>query len=40
MELREGGLEGAWGMIAATGAPAAKAKAARARKPQLVPRVA
>ena len=40
MELREGGLEGAWGMIAATGAPAAKANAARARKPQLVPRVA
>ena len=40
LELREGGLDGAWGMIAATGRPVAKAKAARARKPQLMPRVA
>ena len=40
LELREGGLDGAWGMIAATGRPVAKAKATRARKPVLVPRVA
>ena len=40
LELREGALDGAWGMIAATGAPAAKTKAARARKALLVPRVA
>ena len=40
LELREGGLDGAWGMIAATGRPVAKAKATRARKPLLVPRVA
>jgi predicted N-acetyltransferase YhbS len=40
LELSDGGLDGAWGMIAATGAPAAKAKSARARKPVLVPRVA
>ena len=40
LELREGGLDGAWGMIAATGRPVAKAKAARARKPLLMPRVA
>ena len=40
LELCEGGLDGAWGMIAATGRPVAKAKATRARKPVLVPRVA
>ena len=40
LELREGGLDGAWGMIAATGRPVIKAKAARARKPLLMPRVA
>jgi predicted N-acetyltransferase YhbS len=40
LELREGGLDGAWGMIAATGRPVTKAKAARARKPLLMPRVA
>src|SRR6476659_1228155 len=37
LELREGGLDGAWGMIAPTGAPA-KTRAARARKALLVPR--
>ena len=40
LEFCEGALDGAWGMIAATGAPAAKTKAARARKALLVPRVA
>ena len=30
LELREGALDGAWGMIAATGAPLPKAKAGRA----------
>ena len=39
LELREGGLDGAWGMIAPTGAPA-KTRAARARKALLVPRAA
>src|SRR5580692_3672368 len=32
LELREGALEGAWGMIASTGTPALKAHTARARK--------
>ena len=40
LELREGALDGAWGMIAPTGAPLPKPKAARARKALLVPRVA
>ena len=40
LELREGALDGAWGMIAPTGAPLPKAKAGRARKALLVPRVA
>ena len=40
LELADGGLDGAWGMIAATGAPLPKSKAARARKALLVPRVA
>jgi predicted N-acetyltransferase YhbS len=39
LELCEGGLDGAWGMITATGAPL-KPKAVRARKAQLVPRAA
>ena len=40
LELREGALDGAWGMIAPTGAPLPKSKASRARKALLVPRVA
>ena len=40
LELREGALDGAWGMIAPTGAPLPKSKAGRARKALLVPRVA
>jgi predicted N-acetyltransferase YhbS len=32
LELVEGALDGAWGMISATGAPAPKARAVRARK--------
>jgi predicted N-acetyltransferase YhbS len=40
LELREGALDGAWGMIAATGAPLPKARATRATKARLVPRVA
>src|SRR6187399_3749607 len=32
LELREGGLDGAWGMIAATGKPVLKSGAVRARK--------
>ena len=40
LELGEGALDGAWGMIAPTGAPLPKTKAARARKALLVPRVA
>ena len=40
LELAEGALDGAWGMIAATGAPLPKARAARATKARLVPRVA
>ena len=39
LELSEGGLDGAWGMITATGAPL-KPKAVRARKALLVPRAA
>ena len=31
LELREGALDGAWGMIAPTGASCRKSKAARAR---------
>ncbi|MBI5321778.1 N-acetyltransferase [Bradyrhizobium sp.] len=34
LELAEGALDGAWGMIAATGAPAPKAKGSRAGKAQ------
>ena len=40
LELCEGALDGAWGMITATGAPLPKTKAARVRKALLVPRVA
>ncbi len=40
LELRAGALDGAWGMIAPTGAPLPKSKASRARKALLVPRVA
>src|SRR5881275_450193 len=40
LELSEGALDGAWGMIAPTGAPLPKTKAGRARKALLVPRVA
>jgi hypothetical protein len=40
LELAEGGLDGAWGMIAPTGAPLPKTRAGRARKALLVPRVA
>jgi len=40
LELREGALDSAWGMIAPTGAPLPKTKASRARKALLVPRVA
>ena len=41
LELREGGLDGACGMIAAAGASVHKAKASRAKKaPQVVPRAA
>lgn len=39
LELAEGGLDGAWGMITATGAPL-KPKAVRPRKALLVPRAA
>lgn len=39
LELSEGGLDGAWGMIAATGAPL-KSKRVRARKALLVPHAA
>jgi hypothetical protein len=35
LELRGGALDGAWGMIAATGKPAAKSRAIRARKALL-----
>jgi predicted N-acetyltransferase YhbS len=40
LELREGALDGAWGMISATGAPLHKPKSGRTRKALLVPRVA
>ena len=40
LELRAGGLDGAWGMIAPTGAPLLKTKASRARKALLVPSMA
>src|SRR5438094_3702967 len=40
LELSEGALDGAWGMIAATGAPLPRSKARRARKALLVPRAA
>ncbi|MEH2613680.1 GNAT family N-acetyltransferase [Bradyrhizobium sp. AZCC 1693] len=40
LELCEGALSGAWGMIAPTGAPLPKTKAARVRRALLVPRVA
>jgi predicted N-acetyltransferase YhbS len=40
LELSEGALDGAWGMIAPTGAPLPKPRAARTRKALLVSRVA
>ncbi|MBR1272698.1 N-acetyltransferase [Bradyrhizobium sp. AUGA SZCCT0222] len=41
LALREGGLDGAWGMISASGAPMRKAKASRAKKAlQTVPHAA
>jgi hypothetical protein len=40
LELVDGGLDGAWGMIVPIGAPLPKARASRARKALLVPRVA
>jgi predicted N-acetyltransferase YhbS len=40
LELGEGALDGAWGMIVPTGAPLPKSRAARARKALLVSRVA
>ena len=41
LELREGALDGAWGMIAPTGIPALKARTARARKaPASIPHAA
>ena len=40
LELVEGGLDGAWGMIVPIGAPLPKTRASRARKALLVPRVA
>ena len=40
LELHEGALDGAWGMIAPTGVPQPKLKAGRARKALLVSRVA
>ncbi len=40
LELREGALDGAWGMIVPTGAPLLKPRAVRTRKALLVPRVA
>ncbi|MBR1238163.1 GNAT family N-acetyltransferase [Bradyrhizobium sp. AUGA SZCCT0182] len=41
LELREGALDGAWGMISASGAPLHKAKASRAKKAlQAVPHAA
>ena len=40
LELSEGALDGAWGMIAPTGAPLPRSKARRARKALLVPRAA
>ncbi len=40
LEFVEGALDGAWGMIVPTGDPLPKTKPSRARKAQLVPRVA
>jgi predicted N-acetyltransferase YhbS len=40
LELCEGALDGAWGMIAPTGGPLPKTRARRSRKALLVPRVA
>jgi predicted N-acetyltransferase YhbS len=40
LELREGALDGAWGMIVPTGDRLPKTKPSRARKALLVPRVA
>ena len=40
LELAEGALDGAWGMIVPTGAPLPKSRAGRARKALLVPRAA
>ena len=40
LELCEGALDGAWGMITATGSPLPKPRASRATKARLVPRVA
>jgi len=40
LELCEGALDGAWGMIVPTGSPVPKTKAARNRRTVLVPHVA
>jgi predicted N-acetyltransferase YhbS len=40
LELTEGALDGAWGMIAPTGAPAAEKPVRRARSPRPVPHAA
>ena len=40
LELREGALDGAWGMIAPSGVSAPKAKAPRKKAPQAVPHAA
>ena len=40
LELREGALDGVWGMIAPTSRPLPKPRASRVRKALLVPRVA
>jgi predicted N-acetyltransferase YhbS len=40
LELSEGGLDGAWGMVVPTGASSPKSAAARTRKARLVPRAA
>jgi predicted N-acetyltransferase YhbS len=40
LELSEGALDGAWGMVAPTGRPLPKPKASRVRKALLVSRVA
>ena len=40
LELAEGGLDGSWGMIVATGAPAPEARGHRGRVKRLAPKVA